>query len=195
MAVQPLIPKRLSSRKLPLLAGAALLLAGLAARAEHTLANGSHLLMGQGLVSANGRFQLEFRTDGKLAVYRLPDPGAGAGALRTLHWESSRPGFTGPGLLAMEADNNLVAYGSDRKPRWHSGTHHPVPQFPAQLTLTDDGTPCVHDGKRILWDSSKEAATLQPGDAVTVRIILTKKEIREAIAQADAERESKCVVQ
>jgi hypothetical protein len=46
-----------------------------------------------------------------------------------------------------------------------------------------------------LWDSSLEAGTLQPGDAVTVRIILTQKEIRKAIEEAAEEEESKCVLQ
>lgn len=191
--MNPLLPTFRPSPRAWIACAGLFLLAGAGAEA-HTLANGARLLKGQSVISRNGRFQLEFRQDGKLAVYRLPDPAAPA-AERTLHWETSRPGFTGPGTLAMQADNNLVCHDSAGAPRWHTGTRDPHPRSAAHLSLADDGTPRLLAGTRLLWDSSREAATLQPGDAVTVRIVLPIEELRAAVKEAGEEEDSKCVVQ
>jgi hypothetical protein len=177
----------MSMRPFPLLAARALCLAGALAgawaMAQDTLANGATLAKGHGLTSSNGEYQMDFREDGKLAVYRI----ASASPARTLCWQTPGDGFMGPGTLEVQGDNDLVIRDGDREVRWHTGTGGQDPESKAALVMGDDGELCLQGGRRV-WGSAS------PGPAVTVRIILPREELREAVREAQAEAD-KCVVQ
>lgn len=79
--------------------------------ATDTLASGASLAPGQALLSADGRFRLEYQADGDLVLTYL-----GVGPL----WSTGTQGA--PGSVSMQGDGNLVVYDAGGTPVWASGT-------------------------------------------------------------------------
>jgi hypothetical protein len=128
----------------------AVLLAGPALLAKSALANGESLAKGDALQSENGQYEMVFREDGRLAVYRRTGEEV---ATLSPRWESEGDGFEGPGTLVVQPDNNVVIYDSRGTPRWHTGTFEESRETPARLVLEDDGALNLWSGSRRLWCS------------------------------------------
>jgi len=81
-----------------------------------SLSLGASLSAGQGLRSADGRFELDLQGNGNLAEVSVADG-------RVL-WSSNTAGGGGS-FLTLQADMNLVLYTASGRPVWATGTSHP----------------------------------------------------------------------
>lgn len=100
------------------------------------------LQTGQSVTSRNGRFQLQMRATGSLAIQDM------VSGETTWRVTQSTPGFIGPdspgSMLAAQADGNLVTYASAQnggRALWNTVTHG---VRGAYFVLTDAGQIVVH---------------------------------------------------
>lgn len=95
------------------------------------LVRGQAITPGQSVVSANGRYQLAYQTDGNLVIYN---------ASHQPVWSSNTLGH-GVGYAAMQDDGNLVIYNGSNQPLWASGTSGNPGSF---LAVQDDGNVVIY---------------------------------------------------
>lgn len=109
------------------------------AQAGGIIPPGAQLFPGQQAYSADGRYHLEFQTDGNLVLYNN---------FGTVMWASQTNGAP-VAELRMQRDGNLVIYGVDGAPIWASNTEgNPG----AALRVQDDGNVVIYSrGQRVLW--------------------------------------------
>lgn len=100
--------------------------------ASDTLESGEGLAAGQKRVSTDGRFQLEYQSDGDLVLSFL-----GVGPL----WSSGTK--SAPGAAQMQGDGNLVVYDANGTPLWASDT---AGNEGAKLVLQNDGNAVMYNG-------------------------------------------------
>jgi hypothetical protein len=101
-----------------------------------------YLTQNQKLVSRNGKYEAVMQSDGNFVIYA----------------ENREPiwtGTNGMGLpdyrLGMQADSNLVVYGSSG-PTWASGIR--TGTAPYTLVMQDDGNLVIYDSSsRAIWTS------------------------------------------
>jgi hypothetical protein len=126
----------------------------------NTLTAGQSLRVGQQLVSASGRFQLNMQGDGNLVLYD------GQPTVSSASWASGtwtlHPGAR-PTHADMQADGHLVLYNDGMQPAWGSGVFGPTFVNP-RLVLQDDGNLVILEGQnRVLWATGARVPT-PPGN-------------------------------
>lgn len=105
-----------------------------------TLASGASLGPGEWLLSGDGRFRLEYQTDGDLVLTYV-----GVGAL----WSTGTKGA--PGSVSMQGDGNLVVYAAGGTPVWASGTGESPG---ASLLVQSDGNAVLYaPGGEAVWST------------------------------------------
>lgn|SRR5690606_23466644 len=117
------------------------------------VAAGTTLHAGDAIVSPNGEFRLTQRADGDLVLLDRADRG---------RWSTQTEGD--PGAYSVFGVNgNLVVYGSDDQPLWHSATDGRG----ATLAVRDDAVVVIRDasGKEI-WNSTRQRSRLYPGQGL-----------------------------
>lgn len=105
---------------------------------------GQELAIGQELRSNSGLFLLLMQADGNAVLYREGTP-------RQPLWATNTRGGV---KLAMQGDDNLVAYGPGDAPLWSSNTAHRGGTGHVWLAVQDDGNLVIYrdiDGHAV-WD-------------------------------------------
>ena len=122
----------------------------LGTRYPHSLRAGSSLLAGQQLSSPRGTFRLVMQADGDLAEYDVTQ----------LIWST---GTAGSGARAtMQANGNLVVYGSDGTPLWQSGTGGRQGRF--ELDLRRGGNLVIQAAGVPIWSRRSSLSAGSPAD-------------------------------
>jgi len=118
----------------------------------HSLRAGSSLLAGQQLRSPHGTFRLVMQTAGNLAEYEVAQ----------LIWST---GTAGSGARAtMQANGNLVVYGSDGTPLWQSGTGGRPGKF--ELDLRRGGNLVIQAAGVPIWSRRSSLSAGSPDDSL-----------------------------
>jgi hypothetical protein len=105
-----------------------------------TLAGESGLHAGESLISADGRFHLDYQWDGNLVLY---DEWGSA-----LWWSGT---WGNPGIAWMRSDGGFIIYNGDGEPVWDSGTRTGIGG--CFLRLENSGTLVIYlpDGTPVWW--------------------------------------------
>lgn len=99
---------------------------------------GTTLVPGQGLVSPNGRYHLDFQTDGNLVAYDL---GQGVPPPGQYYWASNTSGNPFASFT-LQPDGQMVIKTSGGQLAWYA-TPNPIPG--SFLVLQDDGNAVLYD--------------------------------------------------
>ncbi|MBN3325436.1 LEC protein, partial [Atractosteus spatula] len=112
---------------------------------SHQLGKDEQLRKGDYLLSENGNFKAIFQDDGNFVVYGWKPV-----------WASNTDGLHNADHLIMQSDSNLVAYKTDGKAMWHTGTYTNINSFKdCVLQLRNDGTLIVERDGHEVWSSAK----------------------------------------
>lgn len=127
------------------------------------------LQSGQTVTSRNGRYQLQMRTNGVLAIQDL------SGGQTVWQVTQSTPGVIAPAapgaILNPQRDGNLVTYGNGQDAAtalWNSRTWGATGSYYA---LTDDGMIVIHHpGGQIIWNTTGSSGAVNRWDTQTGQI-------------------------
>ena len=122
----------------------------LARQARDSLTTDLQLTAGEGLISQNGQWYLNYQTDGNLVGY----PSGGGDAF----WAAGA--FASPsGRALMQTDGNLVLYDSNNAAYWSTGTNNQGRPPNYRLVMQDDRNIVIYDSINVaIWSSG----TVQP---------------------------------
>ncbi|XP_063768724.1 B-type lectin plumieribetin-like [Eleginops maclovinus] len=108
------------------------------------LSKNDELRKGDYLMSNNGEFKAIFQGDGNFVVYGWQPV-----------WASDTAGPK-PLRLCMQGDCNLVMYGDDEKPMWHTNSSKSDCVM-CRLQLTDEGKLVVNNGAHEVFNSANSS--------------------------------------
>lgn len=115
------------------------------AQERSEIVTGEKMVMGDQLVSANGKFKFVFQKDGNCVVYNV-DSGAAL-------WSTGTAKQTSADRLVLQNDHNLVLYTSANKALWNSKTSDRYVDE-SRLVMQDTGLlELIHDGD-VVWQST-----------------------------------------
>merc|ERR1712212_1106 len=107
------------------------------------LSKNDELRKGDFLISNNREWKAIFQEDGNFVIYGWKPM-----------WSSDTAG-SDVHRLCMQADCNLVMYGKDDKPRWHTNSTKDNKCNMCRMHLTDDGKLLVQREGDDIWSSAK----------------------------------------
>jgi pimeloyl-ACP methyl ester carboxylesterase len=107
---------------------------------QDTLLGETGLHPGESLISADGRFHLDYQWDGNLVLYDEWE--------NALWWSAT---WGNPGIAWMRSDGGFIIYNSDGEPVWDSGTRTGIGG--CYLRLENDGRLIIYlpDGSPVWW--------------------------------------------
>ena len=112
---------------------------------------GQALVPGGQLLSANGKYQLIYQTDGNLVGYTLS---SGSVSAPVPFWSSGAQNGS-PGIAVMQADGNLVLYDAANHPYWASNTGGVGAPPSYKLFVQDDRNIVIYDSNgKAIWASN-----------------------------------------
>jgi hypothetical protein len=114
---------------------------------------GTRLTSGKSVTSPNGKYVLRQQTDGNLVL---------TDSANSPQWSAQTHDHPGA-YTQFAASGELVVYGTDGKPLWHSGTV----VAGTTLQVQNDGNAVILDpARKPLWNSQAERYKLFPGQAL-----------------------------
>lgn len=115
-----------------------------------SLNQNSSLYKGNNITSANGLYKLTYQSDGNVCLYNTRSSKS--------IWCSTAT--HSPGRLTMQDDGNLVAYDSNGKAKWATGTNGRGGVAPYTLTVKNDRNVVLTDSTNtVLWSTQTQTTT------------------------------------